>query len=43
MLDSTGMPRRDLFSRDGLHPSPRCYALWQSILRPILLQRFDIV
>jgi lysophospholipase L1-like esterase len=40
MLNSTGKPRRDLFGWDGLHPSKQCYALWTSILRPILLERF---
>jgi len=40
MLDSQGRPRRDLFNWDGLHPSTRCYALWTSILRPILMERF---
>jgi len=40
MLDSQGRPRRDLFNWDGLHPSARCYALWTSILRPILMKRF---
>jgi lysophospholipase L1-like esterase len=40
MLDSQGRPRRDLFNWDGLHPSARCYSLWTSILRPILMERF---
>lgn len=40
MLDSTGKPRRDLFKWDGLHPSGECYALWTSIIRPILMERF---
>jgi lysophospholipase L1-like esterase len=40
MLDSSGKPRRDLFKWDGLHPSTSCYALWRSIIRPILLERF---
>jgi lysophospholipase L1-like esterase len=40
MLSSTGKPRRDLFKGDGLHPSKECYALWTSILRPILIKRF---
>jgi len=40
MLDSRGRPRRDLFKWDGLHPSTRCYALWTSIIRPILMERF---
>jgi lysophospholipase L1-like esterase len=40
MLDSQGKPRRDLLKWDGLHPNPKCYALWTSILKPILLARF---
>ena len=40
MLDSNGKPRRDLFKWDGLHASAECYALWTSILRPILMERF---
>ena len=40
MLDSNGKLRRDLFKWDGLHPSTQCYALWTSILRPILMERF---
>ena len=33
-------PPRDLFVEDGLHPTPKCYALWTSIIKPVLLQRF---
>lgn len=40
MLDAGGKPRRDLFQWDGLHPSTRCYALWRSIIHPILVERF---
>jgi len=40
MLDSQGRPRRDLFNWDGLHPNARCYAVWTSIIRPILMDRF---
>ncbi|WP_128543818.1 SGNH/GDSL hydrolase family protein [Larkinella soli] len=32
MLDSHGRPRRDLFDTDGLHLSPRGYALWKQVL-----------
>ena len=39
MLAPSGKPRRDLLQWDGLHPSTRCYALWRSIIRPILLER----
>jgi lysophospholipase L1-like esterase len=40
MLDSRGKPRRDLFKWDGLHPSAECYALWTSIIRPVLMEQF---
>jgi len=40
MLDPEGKLRADLFVEDGLHPTPKCYALWTSIIKPILLQRF---
>jgi len=40
MLDAAGEPRRDLLKWDGLHPSPKCYRLWTSIIKPVLLQRF---
>ncbi|GAB3890877.1 hypothetical protein GCM10028803_02120 [Larkinella knui] len=32
MLDTKGRPRWDLFESDGLHLSPKGYALWQHIL-----------
>ncbi|HXJ14337.1 MAG TPA: SGNH/GDSL hydrolase family protein [Candidatus Limnocylindrales bacterium] len=40
MFDPEGKLRADLFVEDGLHPTPKCYALWTSIVKPILLQRF---
>lgn len=40
MLDSRGKPRRELLKWDGLHPSAKCYALWTSIIRPVLMERF---
>jgi lysophospholipase L1-like esterase len=40
MLDSTGNPKRDLLKPDGLHPTPKCYQLWTSIIKPVLMQRF---
>lgn len=40
MLDTTGKPRRDLLKWDGLHPSVKCYQLWTSIIKPVLMQRF---
>jgi lysophospholipase L1-like esterase len=41
MFDSKGNLRADLFVEDGLHPNSKCYALWTSIIKPMLLQRFD--
>lgn len=40
MFDPEGKLRADLFVEDGLHPTPKCYALWTSIIKPVLLQRF---
>jgi lysophospholipase L1-like esterase len=40
ILDSRGKPRRDLFKWDGLNPSAECYALWTSIVRPVLMEHF---
>lgn len=36
MLDSTGNPREDLFVSDRLHLSVKGYALWSSILLPVV-------
>ena len=40
MFDGQDKPPRDLFVEDGLHPTAKCYALWTSIIKPVLLQRF---
>jgi lysophospholipase L1-like esterase len=40
MFDANGVLPTDLFVSDGLHPSAKCYALWTSIIKPVLLQRF---
>jgi lysophospholipase L1-like esterase len=40
MFDAQGNLPGDLFVSDGLHPTPKCYALWTSIIKPILLTRF---
>jgi len=40
MFDPEGKLRGDLFVEDGLHPTVKCYALWTSIIKPILLQHF---
>lgn len=42
MFDSEGTLRADLFVEDGLHPNPKCYALWTSIIKPLLLERFGL-
>jgi len=38
MLTKEGRPRADLCIKDGLHPNAQGYALWASIIRPILDQ-----
>jgi lysophospholipase L1-like esterase len=40
MLDAQENLPDDLFIADGLHPNAKCYALWTSIIKPILLKRF---
>jgi lysophospholipase L1-like esterase len=40
MFDAEGNLPGDLFVSDGLHPTAKCYALWTSIIKPILLTRF---
>jgi lysophospholipase L1-like esterase len=40
MFDTQGHLRADLFVEDGLHPTQKCYALWTSIIKPVLVQRF---
>jgi len=40
MFDASGNLPRDLFQSDGLHPTPKLYAMWTSIIKPILLRRF---
>jgi len=41
MLTNEGRPRADLCIRDGLHPNAQGYALWASIIRPIL-DKYDV-
>ncbi len=36
ILGSDGQPRRELFIWDKLHPSTKGYALWTTIIKPIL-------
>ena len=40
MLDAQGKPRAELFRWDGLHMNAKGYAVWTSIIRPVLLSRF---
>jgi lysophospholipase L1-like esterase len=40
MLDASGKPRPELFRWDGLHMNARGYAIWTSIIKPVLLSRF---
>jgi lysophospholipase L1-like esterase len=42
MFDAHGNLPADLFKSDGLHPTAKLYAMWTSILKPILLQRFGL-
>ena len=39
MLDSRGQPRAELYGQDGVHLSAHGYALWSSILKPVLENR----
>jgi lysophospholipase L1-like esterase len=36
MLDSEGEPLEELFAWDGLHLSAEGYALWASVIKPVL-------
>jgi lysophospholipase L1-like esterase len=40
MLDAQGKPRKELFRWDGLHMNAKGYAVWTSIIKPVLLNRF---
>jgi len=40
MFDAHGDLPHDLFISDGLHPSAKCYAIWTSVIKPVLLKRF---
>jgi lysophospholipase L1-like esterase len=41
MFDAKGGLPGDLFKFDGLHPSAKLYAMWTSIIKPILMERFS--
>jgi lysophospholipase L1-like esterase len=36
MLGTDGKPRPELFLKDGLHPSAKCYELWAKLITPHL-------
>lgn len=38
MLDENGLPRGNLFLPDSLHMNPDGYAIWKSVIRPVLLE-----
>jgi len=40
MLDVDGRPRRDVFKWDGIHLNEKGYAIWTSVVRPILAEAF---
>jgi lysophospholipase L1-like esterase len=40
MLDAQGNPRRDVFKWDGIHLNKKGYAIWKSVVRPVLLEAF---
>jgi lysophospholipase L1-like esterase len=40
MLDADGKPRRDVFKWDGIHLNENGYAIWTSVVRPILAEAF---
>jgi lysophospholipase L1-like esterase len=40
MLETDGKPRRDFFKWDGIHLNAKGYAIWISIIRPILTDAF---
>jgi lysophospholipase L1-like esterase len=41
MFEGQEKPPRDLYLEDGLHPTAKCYAMWTSAIKPILLERFS--
>jgi lysophospholipase L1-like esterase len=41
MLDSQGEPRRELYGWDPIHMNASGYALWTSIIKPALMERFS--
>src|SRR5258706_14273192 len=41
MFEGLEKPPRDLFVEDGLHPTAKCYGMWASIIKPVLVRRFS--
>ena len=41
MLNARGKPRWEFFRWDGLHMNAKGYAVWTSIIKPVLLSRFE--
>jgi lysophospholipase L1-like esterase len=41
MLDARGQIRGDLFGWDRMHMNAQGYAIWTSIIKPVLMSRFD--
>ncbi len=42
MLNAQGQPRGELFGWDHMHMNAAGYALWRSIIKPVLLNRFGV-
>jgi lysophospholipase L1-like esterase len=40
MFDAQGNLPADLFVEDGLHPTAKLYAMWTSVIKPVLMKRF---
>jgi lysophospholipase L1-like esterase len=38
MLDAEGKPRQELFIKDNLHMNEKGYELWETLIRPFLIQ-----
>jgi lysophospholipase L1-like esterase len=42
MLNDTGEPLPDIFLQDGLHLNEKGYDIWKQVLRPKLMQLYQI-
>lgn len=40
MLDAQGQGRGDVFERDGIHLNKQGYAIWTTVIKPVLLEAF---